>query len=87
MCKKYESYLNLSAHDPVAKIVQAVSEGRNPPFSPEVIESCKASKGAQSFLVDHRFLLTEKNLVYCSLTHAPVPQRLALRQRAQTQDE
>ncbi|XP_026192060.1 E3 ubiquitin-protein ligase HERC2 [Cyclospora cayetanensis] len=88
MCKKYESYLNLSAHDPIAKIVQAVGEGesRSPPFSTALIKECQAAKTSQSFKVDPRFLITEKNLVYCSLTHAPVPQRLALRQRAQTQD-
>ncbi|OEH78696.1 regulator of chromosome condensation domain-containing protein [Cyclospora cayetanensis] len=87
MCKKYESYLNLSAHDPIAKIVQAVGEGesRSPPFSTALIKECQAAKTSQSFKVDPRFLITEKNLVYCSLTHAPVPQRLALRQRAQTQ--
>ncbi|KAL8273903.1 hypothetical protein Esti_002226 [Eimeria stiedai] len=86
ICKKYESYLNLSAHDPIAKVVQAVSGGKTPPFSEELIAECEAASSSQSFKVEHRFLLTEKTLVYCSLTGAPVPQRLALRQRAQMQD-
>ncbi|KAL8450670.1 hypothetical protein Emag_003110 [Eimeria magna] len=86
VCKKYESYLNLSAHDPIAKVVQAVSGGKTPPFSEELIAECEAASSSQSFKVEHRFLLTEKTLVYCSLTDAPVPQLLALRQRAQMQD-
>ncbi|KAL8440325.1 hypothetical protein Efla_001167 [Eimeria flavescens] len=86
VCKKYESYLNLSAHDPIAKVVHEVSGGKTPPFSDELVAECEAAKSSQSFKVDHRFLLTEKTLVYCSLTDAPVPQRLALRQRAQIQD-
>ncbi|PFH38145.1 regulator of chromosome condensation (RCC1) repeat-containing protein [Besnoitia besnoiti] len=82
LCKKFEPQLNMSAHDPIAALVRKIADGRNPPFDEKQLAYCRESQTWHTFRMNHRFLITEKNIVFDPLTHAPVPQLFALRQHA-----
>eukprot|EP00921_Rhytidocystis_pertsovi_P017947 GHVQ01028184.1.p1 GENE.GHVQ01028184.1~~GHVQ01028184.1.p1 ORF type:complete len:509 (+),score=55.44 GHVQ01028184.1:1-1527(+) len=83
MLKKYEAKLNLSSFDPVAKLITKISgDDRKVPFTRNEVDELRQSPTWHAFKMNHRFLLTEKNLVFCPITRAPVPQRLAPRQQA-----
>eukprot|EP00920_Eleutheroschizon_duboscqi_P027969 GHVT01068350.1.p1 GENE.GHVT01068350.1~~GHVT01068350.1.p1 ORF type:complete len:1152 (-),score=80.80 GHVT01068350.1:2645-6100(-) len=80
LCKLYEANLNMSAFDPLAEVVSQISNDRRPPFPEDVVATCQATPTWHSFNMDPRFLLSEKNLAYCSISRVPLPQRLAYRQ-------
>eukprot|EP00923_Selenidium_pygospionis_P011325 GHVN01019598.1.p1 GENE.GHVN01019598.1~~GHVN01019598.1.p1 ORF type:complete len:1678 (-),score=279.07 GHVN01019598.1:366-5399(-) len=86
LLRAYLPLLQLSAFDPVASIVDDVSEGANPAVSDVVVDECVVSNLWINFKVKHRFLLTDKNMVFDTETLVPVPQRLATRQRAAAHD-
>ncbi|KAF8820556.1 regulator of chromosome condensation (RCC1) repeat-containing protein [Cardiosporidium cionae] len=80
-CKRYETRLNLSAHDPVSKLIQNIGEGSNPPVDEQSLHLCKSTPLWYTYRTNRRYILQEPNLVFCSLTGAPVPQRLSPRQQ------
>ncbi|KFH12124.1 regulator of chromosome condensation (RCC1) repeat-containing protein [Toxoplasma gondii VAND] len=86
LCRKFEPQLNMSAHDPLAALVRRISEGRNPPFDAEQLEHCREEETWHTFRMNHRFLITEKNIVFDPITHAPVPQLFSFRQHAQIKE-
>ncbi|CBZ56053.1 hypothetical protein NCLIV_064790 [Neospora caninum Liverpool] len=82
LCRKFEPQLNMSAHDPLAALVRRIADGRNPPFDADQLEHCRQEETWHTFRMNHRFLITEKNIVFDPITHAPVPQMFSLRQHA-----
>eukprot|EP00918_Siedleckia_nematoides_P085591 GHVU01188336.1.p1 GENE.GHVU01188336.1~~GHVU01188336.1.p1 ORF type:complete len:562 (+),score=122.74 GHVU01188336.1:201-1886(+) len=82
--KEYEGTLNLSLFDPVAETITAISE-TVPPFDAEALRAIDATDRAHNLMIDHRFIMSESNVVFDLATSAPVPQQLAHRQQADIQ--
>eukprot|EP01068_Selenidium_serpulae_P002983 Selendium_serpulae@DN2808_c0_g1_i1.p1 len=88
LLKENLTQLALSAFDPVACIVNKIAQGGAEILSAAVLQQIGTGCGSMwlNFRILHRFLLTEKNMVFDTDTRVPVPQRLALRQRAAAKD-
>eukprot|EP00917_Polyrhabdina_sp_WS-2016_P006886 GHVP01015343.1.p1 GENE.GHVP01015343.1~~GHVP01015343.1.p1 ORF type:complete len:909 (+),score=169.60 GHVP01015343.1:707-3433(+) len=77
--KKFAAYTTLSTFDPLRIEIDEIYR-KNGNIFQRNNEDWKKKYG--NFNVISKFLLTEQNLVFCSISHAPIPQRLALRQQA-----
>ncbi|KAF8821017.1 regulator of chromosome condensation (RCC1) repeat-containing protein [Cardiosporidium cionae] len=80
-CKIHEARLNLSAHDPVSKLIKNIGDGCIPPVDEKSMHFCKINPLWYTYRANRRYILYEPNLVFCALTGAPVPQFLSPRQQ------
>ncbi|CEM20135.1 unnamed protein product [Vitrella brassicaformis CCMP3155] len=82
----YEDQVAIAAYDRVYQLVREIADGREPPFSAELLQRIEMDDTAYNFQIHSRFLLEHKNLMFCPVSRCPVPQQLAPRQLAYTHE-
>ncbi|EKX72652.1 Regulator of chromosome condensation RCC1 domain containing protein [Theileria equi strain WA] len=91
LCAANEKYLNLSAHDPLVKIINDLSVGKHMHksgsiFSGTLLEELGNRKDLLKIRVEHRFMIYDKNMSFCEFSNVFLPQRLAYRQHTYSED-
>lgn len=92
ICASARKYLNLSAHDPVNKIIEGMlrsvgNEYKNQNiFSQSLIDRLQHMQKTCCIEIEHRFMISEKNMSICKFSGVFLPQRLAYRQSTYSED-
>ncbi|GIX65130.1 regulator of chromosome condensation repeat-containing protein [Babesia caballi] len=91
-CAATRRYLNLSAHDPLCKLLDAMrpspqSRTQGPAvFGEMLIQALRHRKKVTTVDVEHRFLMYDKSMSICKFSGVFLPQRLAYRQTTYSED-
>ncbi|ORM41251.1 DEAD-box ATP-dependent RNA helicase 42 [Babesia sp. Xinjiang] len=92
VCAATRKYLNLSAHDPLGKILEAMLQANgndqkmSPLFKEDLIRKLNFRQKITSTHIEHRFLMFDKSMSICRFSGVFLPQRLAYRQTTYSED-
>ncbi|XP_955231.1 uncharacterized protein TA05095 [Theileria annulata] len=91
LCHSSSHYLNLSAHDPLIKVISNISGSKNLSsndhiYPTDFIEKLSRSNLSINIKVDHRFMAHDRNMSFCTFSNTFVPQKLAYRQSTYSED-
>ncbi|GFE55928.1 regulator of chromosome condensation domain-containing, putative [Babesia ovis] len=92
VCTNTKKYLNLSAHDPVCKLLEYMLPSddngikKQRIFEQKLIQKLMGYEKTTSVQIEHRFLMFDKTMSICRFSGVFLPQRLAYRQTTYSEE-